>query len=149
MNAATHDEEQLVSLTYMSTAVDAFSEDELEQLLSSSRDRNHSLGLTGMLLYAGGHFIQTLEGPSAEVDATYARISRDDRHRNLIVALREPVEERVFPDWSMGFEVLSEEEAARLPGFNEYLEHQSLPPEKGRDLGRAGIFHRVFRDNMR
>ncbi len=102
-----------------------------------------------MLLYAGGHFIQTLEGPAAAVDATYAAIERDRRHRNLIVALREDVDERVFPDWSMGFEVLTEDEAARLPGFNDYLAHQAVPPEKARDLGRAGIFHRVFRDNMR
>ena len=149
MGAGTTPDEQQLSLTYLSTASEAFTEADLEELLTASREKNHSRGLTGMLLYAGGHFIQTLEGPAAAVDDTYASIERDRRHRNLIVALREPVEQRVFPDWSMGFEVLTEDEAAGLPGFNDYLVQGALPPEKGRDLGRAGIFHRVFRDNMR
>jgi hypothetical protein len=139
----------LISLTYLSTARDPFSPAALAELLDLSRERNQARGLTGMLLYAGGHFIQTLEGSPIVVDATYERIAQDPRHRSLIVALREPVEERRFPDWSMGFEVLTPEEAVDLPGFNDYLERQNLSPEAGRELGRAGIFHRVFRDHMR
>jgi hypothetical protein len=141
--------DRLVSLTYLSTATSPFGPAALEDLLAASRERNHSHDLTGMLLHAGGHFVQTLEGPVSAVDATFDRIGRDPRHRNLIVALREPIETRVFPDWSMGFETLTPDQAAQLPGFTAYLDAGTVPAEAGRDLGRAGIFHRVFRDNMR
>jgi hypothetical protein len=139
----------MISLTYLSTATDAFSIDELEQLLGASREANHARGLTGMLLYAGGHFIQTLEGPESVVDATYEEIARDPRHRDVFVALRETIESRVFPDWSMGFELLTLSDAAHLPGFTAYVNDRATSVEEGEDLGRAGIFHRAFRDNMR
>jgi hypothetical protein len=139
----------MISLTYLSTASDRFSDAELRDLLEDSRHRNHAVGLTGMLLYVGGHFIQTLEGLDDVVDATYERIARDSRHRDVFTALREEIESRTFPDWSMGFESLSAREASELPGFNDYLDTKTISEDSGRDLGRAGVFHRVFRDRMR
>ena len=139
----------MISLTYMSTATEPFGESDLRRLLDASRTRNHAADLTGMLLYVGGHFIQTLEGPPDVVDGTFARIEQDPRHRDVFTALREEIESRTFPDWSMGFESLSTEEASSLPGYNDYLETKTISPESGRDLGRAGVFHRVFRDRMR
>lgn len=139
----------MISLTYLSTATDPYDDSALSELLSTSRTNNHAADLTGMLLYAGGHFIQTLEGPEDVVDATFARIERDPKHRDVFIALREEVPSRTFPDWSMGFESLSPEEATALPGFNDYLDGRTMSKEQGQDLGRAGIFHRVFRDRMR
>ena len=139
----------MISLTYLSTATMPFSPADLSDLLASTRERNHADGLTGVMLYAGGHFIQTLEGPEFAVDATFERIGRDTRHRDVYIALREEIATRAFPDWSMGFETVDLDEAAALPGFNDYLEGKPMSPESTRQLGHAGIFHRVFRDNMR
>ena len=139
----------MISLTYLSTATEPFDTTELSDLLDSVREKNHARGLTGMLLYVGGHFIQTLEGPEDVVTATFDRIEHDPKHRDVFVALRENIESRSFPDWSMGFEKLSPEEAGALPGFTDYLDHRSVSGEDGQRLGRAGIFHRVFRDRMR
>lgn len=139
----------MFSLTYLSTATESFTTPGLVDLLRSSNEANHGAGVTGMLLYLDGHFIQTLEGSEEIVDATFARIERDRRHRDVFIALREEVESRTFPDWSMGFETLSHEEASRLPGFNDYLETKTMPREAGRDLGRPGIFHRIFSERMR
>lgn len=139
----------MISLTYLSTATEAYGDAELHDLLRTSRRNNHAADLTGMLLYVGGHFIQTLEGPDDVVDATFDRISRDPQHRDVFIALREEIDSRTFPDWSMGFETMSIEDGAGLPGFNDYLETGTMSPDSGRDLGRAGIFHRVFRDQMR
>lgn len=152
MRAASTSEghpDPLISLTYLSTATEAFTREDLEELLRTSRQKNHGHGLTGMLLYAGGHFIQTLEGPEGVVDARFGRIERDRRHRDLIVALREPTDARVFPDWSMGFETLTLDQAGELPGFSDYLHSRSVSAGDGRELGRPGVFHRVFRDKMR
>lgn len=139
----------MISLTYLSTATVPYSPSQLNDLLMTTRERNHAAGLTGVLLYAGGHFIQTLEGPEDVVDATFARIERDTRHRNLYIALREEITKRAFPDWSMGFESLSPDDVSAMPGFNDYLDGKPMSAEDTKKLGRAGIFHRVFRDNMR
>ncbi len=142
-------EAAIISLTYMSSAVVPFGDDDLAELLLTCREKNHAAGLTGVMLYAGGHFIQTLEGPSDVVDATVARIQQDTRHRNLDFVLREEIATRKYPDWSMGFETMSVDDASRLPGFNDFLEGGTVSAESAGKLGRAGIFHRVFRDNMR
>ena len=133
----------------MSTAVVPFDHDDLTELLATCRANNHAAGLTGVMLYADGHFIQTLEGPSDKVEETLVRIERDTRHRNVYAVLREEIETRTFPDWSMGFEAVSGQEATSLPGFNDYLEGKPMSEESIKKLGHAGIFHRVFRDNMR
>jgi hypothetical protein len=138
----------MISLTYFSTAVDAFDVDRLEELLAISRSNNHRAGLTGMLLYAGGHFIQTLEGPAEVVDATYTRIEADPRHRDVFITLREEIGDRAYPDWSMGFEQLRADQAQHLPGFNDYLDGTGEVPRTVA-VNRAGVFHRAFRDNMR
>lgn len=139
----------MISLTYMSTAVAPFDEAALVELLAASRENNHAAGLTGMLLYAEGHFIQTLEGPAEAVDATYRRISADQRHRDHIVALRDQVEQRTFGDWSMGFEELNGPEVAQLVGYNDFMTARTELQRTASNLGRAGIFHRIFRDRMR
>lgn len=139
----------MISLTYLSSASAPFDARALERLLETSRRNNRAAGLSGMLLYADEHFIQTLEGEEREVDAAFERITADTRHRNIIVALREDVDDRLFGDWSMGFHRLTREETVAIPGFNDYLDPDSELYKNTKTLGRAGIFHRVFRDNMR
>ena len=139
----------MISLTYLSTATDSFDPAGLRDLLLTAREKNDAADVTGMLLYAEGHFIQTLEGPEQAVDAIFARIVGDPQHRDVIVALREEIDSRAFADWSMGFESLSAEEASALPGFTDYLAGRTMSQGSGRALGRPGIFHRVFRDRMR
>lgn len=133
----------MLSLTYFSTASIGFGKDELLELLVGVRAKNSALGLTGMLLYADGSFVQTLEGPDDVVEATFARIQLDRRHREVFVALREEVTERSYPDWSMGCRELSKDESETVPGFNDYLGTKSGPRQPGG--GRAEVFHRAFR----
>jgi Sensors of blue-light using FAD len=139
----------MISLTYLSSSSRELDEAELEQILGSSRRNNAAAGLSGMLLYAEGHFIQTLEGDAEAVDAAFDRIQNDTRHRNVMITLREEIPERRFADWSMGFRRLTTEETADIPGFTDYLDPHSELYANTKALGNAGIFHRVFRDNMR
>ena len=139
----------MISLTYLSTAAVELRREELTRLLETCRANNQQHDLTGLLVYAGGHFIQTLEGPAQVVDAAFTRISADPRHRDVFVTLREDVEDRFFPSWSMAFEHVPDEELAELHGFSDYLDPESDLYANTASLGRAGIFHRVFRDNMR
>lgn len=139
----------MISLTYLSSASRELGQDELEAILAASRRNNAPAGLSGMLLYADEHFIQTLEGEPEDVDAAFLRIQKDPRHRNVVVALREEVDERKFAEWTMGFTRLTAEETAAIPGFNDYLDPESELYANTKALGHAGIFHRIFRDSMR
>ena len=90
-------------LVYLSTARALFSDSELMELLKISQVRNAPAGITGLLLYSNGNFIQLLEGDGEAVQTLYARITRDPRHHNCIQLFDRAAETRLFPDWSMGF----------------------------------------------
>ncbi|MEO6856890.1 MAG: BLUF domain-containing protein [Rhodoferax sp.] len=93
----------LLSLVYVSTARSRLRETELEHLLSLCRERNQQNAVTGVLLYSDGNFMQYLEGPDTSVRQTYQRICVDPLHGNLVELLLEPINERVFSTWAMGF----------------------------------------------
>lgn len=97
-------EAPLHSVVYSSTATQPFEPDSLQKLLQHSRHNNDNKGLTGMLLYRGGRFIQVLEGPENTVRDVVETIRSDPRHTNMRILLREPIEHRNFPDWTMGYE---------------------------------------------
>ena len=73
------------------------------EILARSQAHNAHVGVTGALLFNGGCFAQVLEGRRDAVEATFERIQRDPRHRDVAVLQCEPVAERGFPHWSMGF----------------------------------------------
>jgi hypothetical protein len=106
----------LIQLIYISHLV---GEDEtsLGPILSASVRRNTASGITGMLLYANGRFLQALEGEEAAVEETYARICRDVRHEEPLLLSRETIAQRQFGNWSMGFRHMSEADARHLPRF--------------------------------
>jgi hypothetical protein len=109
----------VLSIAYVSSAAEAMSDEEIAAILVVSRANNVRLGLTGALLYYRGRFVQILEGPEEQVGDRFRKIGLDPRHRNIHVVSREFIEERQFPEWTMGFRTLSEEAMKQLDGFNE------------------------------
>ena len=93
----------MLQLVYVSSAIELFSSHDLLALLEQSRAKNVRAGITGLLLYKDGNFMQLLEGPEAAVRELYAAIRRDARHHGIILLLEGTVEEREFPDWAMAF----------------------------------------------
>jgi hypothetical protein len=87
-------------LIYMSEPF-GFDDAMLNGILSISRRNNRRDGLTGALVCRRDIYLQLLEGPEAAVEATYARISGDDRHLAITRLTSEPAEARLFPDWAM------------------------------------------------
>jgi hypothetical protein len=114
-------------LVYVSSAVNLFSDEQLEELLAVSRTNNDKNGLTGMLLYVDGNFIQALEGEKDDVLATNLRIARDPRHRGMLTLLQGDIEQRNFPNWSMGYRRVGLEAGTEIPGYNDFL-HQKADP---------------------
>lgn len=73
--------------------------------METSRRNNEENGVTGLLMYEDGNFMQALEGPPERVTATMERIHSDSRHRDVRVIVDFLHAERAFPQWDMGFEL--------------------------------------------
>ena len=101
-------------LVYVSAASWAMSNDDLNGILDASRRNNGRDGVTGMLLYIDGGFLQVLEGPKAAVERIFAHIRRDSRHNALRVLIEQETDERQFGGWSMGFERLEPGQARQM-----------------------------------
>jgi len=95
--------EPLRQLVYVSQSRSSWNEAELDRLLTRARIRNGARGITGMLLYVEGSFVQSLEGPAAVVAALIDRIRADKRHWHVRCLVDRIVATRDFPDWSLGF----------------------------------------------
>lgn len=108
-------------IVYVSTSVPPFTEKALVNLLTQARQRNHEAGITGMLLYKEGNWMQLLEGSAQEVRNTFDRIRSDTRHQDITTVLEEPVAARLFDQWSMGFRNLSGEAVESISGFTDFM----------------------------
>lgn len=109
-------------LVYVSVAAENVSKGELLGILAHSRSKNAEAGITGMLLYKDGNFMQVLEGEEGPVRDLYTRIRRDPRHLGIVTLIEGERERRCFGDWSMGFQDLSAPEARQIPGYSEFLD---------------------------
>lgn len=91
----------LVRLLYASRAVDP-SESAIESILAQSRQFNPSCGITGILCYGGGIFLQAIEGGRNAVNELYSHIVRDTRHKDVVLLHYQEIMERRFGGWTMG-----------------------------------------------
>jgi uncharacterized membrane protein (DUF373 family) len=100
---------------------------DLLALLQQSRKNNADKGVTGMLLYGNGTFLQVLEGEERAVDAIIAKIRKDPRHQNLKMLHRKTIERRQYSDWSMGFKRISDKELKNVEGLRDFSETDFSP----------------------
>ena len=91
----------LVRLLYASRAVDTRAE-AIEAILAQSRQHNPSCGITGILCYGGGVFLQAIEGGRTAISELYGHIQRDQRHKEVVLLDYEEIPERRFGGWTMG-----------------------------------------------
>lgn len=114
---------QLYSLLYTSAETEQLSEAELLSLLEKARNYNSKHNITGMLLYHKNSFLQVLEGDKNVIDDLFRlKISLDKRHTSLTKYFHSPIEQRTFPEWSMGFHTINREDMKQLDGYSEFLE---------------------------
>lgn len=109
----------LVRLMYASRAVPAVDQDELLSILRKSKSNNPKTGVTGVLCFSEGIFIQVLEGGRDAVNRLYGRIISDSRHTDVILLTYEEIGERRFAGWSMGQVTMSRLNPALLLKYSE------------------------------
>ncbi|MBT9474802.1 BLUF domain-containing protein [Polaromonas sp.] len=91
----------LVRLLYASRALDT-SPSAIEAILAQSRQYNPTSGITGILCYGGGIFLQAIEGGRMAISDLYGHIQRDVRHKDVVLLQYEEISERRFSGWTMG-----------------------------------------------
>ena len=91
----------LVRLLYASRAIDT-SSGAIEAILVQSRQHNPGCGITGILCYGGGIFLQAIEGGRMAVSELYGHIQKDPRHKDVVLLHYEEISERRFAGWTMG-----------------------------------------------
>ena len=109
----------LTQVIYTSRALKRFTASEVDELARIAAEGNEKLGITGVLLYGGGRFLQLLEGEHQAIeDLFYKRIIHDPRHIELTVLLKEESDIRLLPNWSMGRLYLQDNELSALQSWD-------------------------------
>lgn len=135
----------LIGLIYVSSATRLMTDSEINDLLDHARRSNETHGITGILVYWEGNFIQYVEGEPAKLDQLMVNLSGDRRHSGIIVIDRMPIAMRAFPEWSMAFDRKTRTESGMsnfLVGGFLHSDPKSLPPHVRRLLD-------IFRENIR
>ncbi len=138
--------QSLEHVIYASVAAQQFGAPQLAELLEKARVANERHGLTGMLLHtdSDGSFFQVLEGEPAAIDQLLGKLTLDKRHSHLTIIIREPIAERSFADWTMGFASVSPEKLRKVPGLNDFFSGGSCFTDL--DSGRAKKLLEAFSD---
>jgi hypothetical protein len=111
----------LVRLLYASRAVDA-SPAAIQGILQSARAHNQASGITGILVYGGGVFMQAIEGGRQAISDLYGTIQRDARHQQVVLLHYEEILERRFGAWTMGLVDVGRVNASVLIKYSERAE---------------------------
>lgn len=117
----------MIRLTYASSANEEWHPEDLLKLLKQCRTNNGAKNVTGILLYSNGTFFQVLEGEEETVESIYKKIEKDPRNHNCTVIEKQPITERAFPYWSMGFEKINIKELSKMDGLHNFFEHDFTP----------------------
>ena len=73
----------------------------LNGILSDASRLNPPNDITGALICRADMYLQLLEGPKQAVEATYQRITQDDRHVEVQRLVDKPTDHRLFASWAM------------------------------------------------
>lgn len=86
---------------YVSHAANSFTQEDLEQINAECAEGYRQVGMTGMMLYGCGVFIELLEGDPHYVEYMMDTIKSDARHTNPVTIVEGRATKRIFQDWTM------------------------------------------------
>ncbi|MDX2136618.1 MAG: BLUF domain-containing protein [Chloroflexota bacterium] len=136
----------LITLVYVSVASHIMTDKELQDILKVAREHNGKHNISGMLLYRDGYFIQALEGEESIVVPLYDKIRKDPRHMNVLTVYKNEINNRVFENWSMGFNKIETGDLEKAPGLNDFMTKAFDHSYFETHPGRAVALLEQFRD---
>jgi hypothetical protein len=118
-------------LIYQSSATERLDQNRLMELLKFARRKNEAAGLSGMLLYRNGLYLQYIEGLRSDVYDLLNRLKDDRRHKAIRIIRESTLPDRLFQDWSMAYKNLTGLRGSHVPGYSERLQAQSTMASNG------------------
>ena len=97
----------MISKVYISSAKLMLQERDIISIVKAAQIKNQSMGITGILLFNSGNFMQLIEGAEANVAELYEKIKNDNRHTDVTQLLEEEISHRNFDNWFMGYKDLA------------------------------------------
>lgn len=96
--------QEILQLIYTSVLSPSTPISEVSSIIRSSRTKNFSYGITGVLLFDGQHFCQYIEGEASHVNALIENIRKDSRNVNFKVIYSHAAQGmRKFSNWRAGY----------------------------------------------
>ena len=117
----------MIQISYLSRSTTPLSAADLLALLQHCHASNPARGITGMLFYGNGTFLQVIEGEAAAVDELIGRIARDPRHEDVRILGRRTLAHREYADWSMGFERVTDQALQGIAGLRDFTAADFTP----------------------
>ncbi len=130
----------LISMTYASRANPDVSAKDFNEILKQAQENNAANGITGMLTFNKDYFLQTIEGPRAQINRLLYGLIADQRHYDLQLLETREIKHREWAKWSMNYASPTEENAAvylkysTTVTFNPYLLNADAANELMREL---------------
>ncbi len=114
------------TICYISNSVKLLQKNQLQQLFKQCITNNTEKGITGILLYREGTFLQILEGNKEIIQSIFATIKNDGRHNHISKILDREIQDRLFTNYQTGFSLLNkDEDLNRLTDFLKSQEDTS------------------------
>lgn len=94
--------ENIYNVLYCSHATALMTDDELARINKTSGINNPKRGVTGLLVYGSGMFMQWLDGPRHAVESLMTILATDARHETIVrLQVLDGLKERLYPAWAM------------------------------------------------
>ncbi|TYB78071.1 BLUF domain-containing protein [Bizionia saleffrena] len=90
-------------------------------LVDEVKKRNDDDGIVGLLVLHENTFLEIIEGEASKVDALFSNILKNNRHKDIIVILNEPIKELTFSSFEVDYSVLQNMDS--LYALQEYVNH--------------------------
>jgi DNA-binding transcriptional regulator WhiA len=111
-----------IQIVYTSKARSDVNDAQIINIHSKALSNNVQKGITGMLLYTKGTFLQVIEGEADIIDRLMETIKSDTRHHDVEILVRNSIKHREFKNWSMGYRRLDDGDAKALLNFAPFFE---------------------------
>ncbi len=116
----------MYDLVYCSEGVSELTQQDVIDILNTARDFNDKHNITGCLLFYNNQFLQIIEGNKEDITDLYNNIKKDKRHSSILLLSTGEKEERSFPNWSMAFKELNENDLNHIIDQNVMANFSAL-----------------------
>lgn len=136
-------------LIYLSSAVGVLRADELDRILLRSKATNSGAGITGLLIFHDGSFLQMIEGAASGVTSLMQKIRRDRRHSGIIMLQSGPCAERIFPESPLHYVAPRNLSAGEKQAFSDLRHAVHARPMLGLPVPHSDIGLAALLDSFR